>query len=287
MKQQIETYQREIEIHKEVEKELAKRSHFCQKVIKRLKQELAEATSKNAQPAGNNMGGAFSPRTARVGKSSDYRTANPMLAGTLDAELARGSDDLINFLEQKLEQQEKNFMVKQQEYDVLMQEHQSLQNQFNQSKQKYKRAALLLTEFLDDILHETPNILQPDKDLHLNVEKLKETPIEELPKEDKVTLVLVLLKQLQPFFSTQNLNVAAPSVTTPNIGGKKPGAINTHHGRGSGSQPPMSGRNNNRAAHQKMLNAEEEGINRILNNINVQTRKAGDLGTNLPPIQQR
>ncbi len=208
-------------------------------------------------------------------------------ANTLDADLARGNEDLINFLEQKLESQEKNLVVKQQEYDALLQEHQSLQNQFNQSKQKYKRAALLLTEFLDDILHETPNILQPDKDLHLNVEKIKETPLEELPKEDKVTLVLVLLKQLQPFFSTQNLNVAAPSLHTPNIGSKKPGPIDTRHGRGSGSQPPMSGRHNSRAAHQKMLNAEEEGINRILNNINVQTRKAADLGTNLPPIQQR
>jgi len=31
----------------------------------------------------------------------------------------------------------------------------------------------------------------------------------------------------------------------------------------------------------------QDGINRILNNINVQTRKAGDHGTNLPPIQQR
>ena len=69
-----------------------------------------------------------------------------------------------------------------------------MQNQFNQSKQKYKRAALLLTEFLDDILSESPNSRQPDQDLHLNVEKLKETPLEELPKQDKVTLVLVLLK---------------------------------------------------------------------------------------------
>ena len=54
----------------------------------------------------------------------------------------------------------------------------------------------MLTEFLDDILHSTPNILQPDKDLHLNLDKIKDTPIEDLPKEDKVTLVLVLLKQL-------------------------------------------------------------------------------------------
>ena len=42
MKTQIETLKRDIEIHKEVEKELAKRSHFCQKVIKRLKQQVKE-----------------------------------------------------------------------------------------------------------------------------------------------------------------------------------------------------------------------------------------------------
>jgi len=36
-----------------------------------------------------------------------------------------------------------------------------------------------------------------------------------------------------------------------------------------------------------MISAEEEGINRILNNINVQTRKAGDQPSTLPPIQQR
>jgi hypothetical protein len=37
MKTKITTLERDIQIHKEVEKELAKRSHFCQKVIKRLK----------------------------------------------------------------------------------------------------------------------------------------------------------------------------------------------------------------------------------------------------------
>ena len=69
-----------------------------------------------------------------------------------------------------------------------------LQEKLNQSREKYKRAALLLTDFLDDMLTSTPNILQSDKDLHLNLDKIKETPIEELQKEDKIALVLVLLK---------------------------------------------------------------------------------------------
>ena len=53
-----------------------------------------------------------------------------------------------------------------------------------------------MTEFLEDILNSTPNILSADKDLHLNLDRIKDTPVEDLPKEDKVTLVLVLLKQL-------------------------------------------------------------------------------------------
>jgi hypothetical protein len=64
----------------------------------------------------------------------------------------------------------------------------------NMTGEKYKRAALLMTEFLDDLLSSTPNILDSDNDMHLNLEKIKSTPLEHLAKEDKVALVLVLLK---------------------------------------------------------------------------------------------
>jgi hypothetical protein len=37
MKASIETLERDIKIHEEIEKELAKRSHFSQKTIKKLK----------------------------------------------------------------------------------------------------------------------------------------------------------------------------------------------------------------------------------------------------------
>ena len=105
----------------------------------------------------------------------------------------------------------------------------------------------------------------------MNVEKIKDTPFEELPKEDRITLVLVLLKQLQPYFSSNNLNVEPPSAAP-----LKPGAA-MHMPRGSGSQPPKSGRNNKRNSQLQTVASETgdaNGINRILNNINVQTRKA-------------
>jgi len=47
-----------------------------------------------------------------------------------------------------------------------------MQEKLNQSREKYKRAALLLTDFLDDMINQTPNILQSDKDMHLNLDKM-------------------------------------------------------------------------------------------------------------------
>ena len=47
-----------------------------------------------------------------------------------------------------------------------------LQDKLSQSREKYKRAALLLTDFLDDMLTSTPNILQSDKDMHLNLDRM-------------------------------------------------------------------------------------------------------------------
>lgn len=96
---------------------------------------------------------------------------------------------------------EKKLMRTSSEYELLQGDYVELQEKMNISREKYKRAALLMTEFLDDILNQTPNILESDQDMHLNLEKIKDTPIEQLEKEDKVALVLVLLKQLQPYLS--------------------------------------------------------------------------------------
>jgi hypothetical protein len=95
-----------------------------------------------------------------------------------DAEALKGSEELINFLENKLEVHEKNLAKRQYEYDALQADYQLLEERYQMTQQKYKRAALLLTEFLEDLLNDSPNILQTDKDLHLNVEKIKDTPFD-------------------------------------------------------------------------------------------------------------
>ena len=42
LQKRIQTLTRDVQIHQDVEKELAKRSHFSQKIIKRLKERIKE-----------------------------------------------------------------------------------------------------------------------------------------------------------------------------------------------------------------------------------------------------
>lgn len=166
MKTQIETLKRDIEIHKEVEKELAKRSHFCQKVIKRLKQQVKELeVEKNEALSGRKAAGLTNLKSMRNTVGSPKKL-------DLSMDESKQNDDLINYLESKLEEIEKKLVNTQNEYESLQNDYMELQDRMNLSREKYKRAALLLTDFLDDLLTSTPNILQSDKDMHLNLDKM-------------------------------------------------------------------------------------------------------------------
>lgn len=165
MKTQIETLKRDIEIHKEVEKELAKRSHFCQKVIKKLKQQVNELEQEKNDSTNKRQSGIANLKGLRNSQVSPKKK-DPLL------DESRVNDDLINYLESKLEEIEKKLANTQNEYESLQGDYMELQDKMNLSREKYKRAALLLTDFLDDLLTSTPNILQSDKDMHLNLDKM-------------------------------------------------------------------------------------------------------------------
>ena len=119
MKSQIETLKRDIEIHKEVEKELAKRSHFCQKVIKRLKQQVKDLEAEKGDLLYKKGAGAVGGVISNAGKGlrssitagkiilANYGVGNnsPKKGGNIDD--SKANEDLINFLEHKLEEIEK------------------------------------------------------------------------------------------------------------------------------------------------------------------------------------
>jgi len=108
MQTQIDTLQRDITIHKEVESELAKRSHFCQKVIKRLRADVKELTDKLESRAdmisATKVPLGFtkdSKMNSQFSGSKTMRHANEKRINM--AEDIKSSEELINFLESKLE----------------------------------------------------------------------------------------------------------------------------------------------------------------------------------------
>lgn len=119
MKTQIETLKRDIQIHKEVEKELAKRSHFCQKVIKRLKQQVKDFEDKGAD-APNRP--AVAGMNARMGSKGRPRSKNY----SMDISANKANEDLINFLEQKIDEFEKKLDKTQKNYSNLQGEYSEL-----------------------------------------------------------------------------------------------------------------------------------------------------------------
>ena len=99
-------------------------------MIKRLKEELSDAQSLNNQiksPKGQGAGGVLAHSAGLAQRNQHQnmlRSANSGGgAGGYVDDIAKGNEDLINFLEQKLEQQERNMVVKGQEYEALLQEH--------------------------------------------------------------------------------------------------------------------------------------------------------------------
>ena len=61
-------------------------------------------------------------------------------------------EDLIDFLESKLEGIENKLAHSQGSYEDLQNDCLDIQEKLNFQKDKYKRAALMLTEFLEDLL---------------------------------------------------------------------------------------------------------------------------------------
>ena len=126
-------------------------------------------------------------------------------------------EDLIDFLESKLEGIENKLAHSQGNYEDLQNDCLEIQEKLNFQKDKYKRAALMLTEFLEDLLQKKPNILRDQmtsldastQQETLDIEKIQQTPIEKLEREYKVKVMFTLLKQLQPFMSANNLQVIA------------------------------------------------------------------------------
>ena len=79
-----------------------------------------------------------------------------------------------------------------------------INDKLSRQKEKYKRAALMLTEFQEDLMSQKTNILKEQAHLSMSgdahgeesidLERIQQTPIEDLSRDEKVRVVFILLK---------------------------------------------------------------------------------------------
>lgn len=146
LEEQVVTLKRDIEIHKQVESELAKRSHFCQKLIKRL--------------------------NAKVKQLEEDATNQSKLSQSMLEEpeqKQKYNEDLVHYLEQKLEEHVTNYAQLQMEYSTLKADYQELRAKLNERSQKYRTLAVLLSDYLQDLKNFHPSLLEEQIQLPVNI----------------------------------------------------------------------------------------------------------------------
>ena len=124
-----------------------------------------------------------------------------------------------------MEEIEHSLSSTQHRYDALQKEYVEFINRSVQGD-KYKRAALIMTDFLQDMINGNANILKtaafasPGFD-PVSLQGATTEDLLALSTEEKVGLVTDLLKMIQPYLSANNLSVA-PLEEGPRKGTKLP-----------------------------------------------------------------
>ena len=167
MGSEIRTLKKDLVVHEEVEKELAKRSHFCQKVIEKYKGQIKDDKEElrwikeNKDTLENAAKGQNDVDFEKLVKNRKYLPQQKM-----------GSTQLASFLELRIDEISRKLEVSQQDFKQLREEHLALVSKIQQMRAKYSRLAGLLTEYLDAVIEENPALIQDDQDLHLDIDRM-------------------------------------------------------------------------------------------------------------------
>ena len=86
--------------------------------------------------------------------------------------------ELIDFLEMKLEEIEKKLADSQRNYEDMQNNCLEINEKLSRQKEKYKRAALMLTEFLEDLMSQKPNILKEQARFALSSEDAEQEALD-------------------------------------------------------------------------------------------------------------
>jgi len=188
LSEQVNTLKRDVEIHKQVEAELAKRSHYSQSLIKKMSDRIKELESENSQLNDNSSG----------------KEVNASGEGAGD----KNKDDLITFLEKNLESTEKKLAKLQNDYDILRNEYEFLELKVESSNNKFENAAILLKDNLDNLLYGESQEKENNENYeeqNFDLNEIKGKAIDELDITQKTILLNILLEQIKPYLNKKML----------------------------------------------------------------------------------
>ena len=96
----------------------------------------------------------------------------------------------ISQIEQKLQTTQSHLSLQEEEYQSLLEKMISIRN-------RYSKAILLLTEFIESFVEKDQTLLNKQNDIFLDIDAVKEADdLRDVEPETLVALGLVLLKQL-------------------------------------------------------------------------------------------
>lgn len=136
MIKEVGVLKKDLQVHEEVEKELAKRSHFCHQVIDKYKDQVNKLKQDIKDIKDNN----YKEITKEQAKDSS-------------------NEELAVFLEKKIAEIDGKLKIANLDYDSLKDEYQFMSERQEKEKKKYQQCAYLLTEYLDDILENDNSVL--------------------------------------------------------------------------------------------------------------------------------
>ncbi|KAL4497107.1 hypothetical protein ABPG72_019427 [Tetrahymena utriculariae] len=193
LQEQISALKRDVEIHKQVEQELAKRSHFCQKLIKKLSQRIKELEDE-----------------AESNKKEKDEERPPEISKAHDAE-DRKKDEIINSLERHLKTVEKKLAKVQNDCDILKNENYYLQTKIETSDQKYGNLAAIITTNLENLKNNQQSVYEdileqePELNITLDLNEIRHKQVHEWNLKEKEGVLNLLLAQIRPLMSKKNL----------------------------------------------------------------------------------
>lgn len=156
--------QKDLKLHQEVEKELAKRSHFCHKVIQKYQDQVKNMTT----------------------QLEEIRSGNGDESERAEAERNKDTQELAAFLEKRTAEIDGKLKAAQSDLEGLKEEHALMVAKVARERRKFQNCALLLSEYLDAVLQTAgADVIAEDQDIHLDVEKLKTYErFQEVPAKD-------------------------------------------------------------------------------------------------------